>query len=501
MKKSVLILLAISSFTPSAFAALSSGSCTDAQKASVVTRHVTQIAGKTIAYTATAGFLEVNSADQSSKACIFYTSYVVGSDHTRPITFAFNGGPGSASLWLHLGLLGPKRVDMGMDGLTLPRGPGLIVNDYSPLDVTDIVMIDPVATGFSNAEDPAASGTDDKFFGVKNDYRSIESFIQNFILTYDRWSSPKYILGESYGGIRGSLLANHLQSDLSIAINGLILISPALSSTSFMFESTDNNVPFWTFFPSYATTAWYHKKLAPELQALDVSTVYDQAKAFADTVYRDALDRGNAMDSKDFHSMAKQVSSWTGLSQGFVEWFRLKVSPDEIFSNLLSSEKLFVGRYDSRFVSPRLPDGEDSDPSSTLVGYPYTEAINGYLRDELGFHLESPYVNFGNVWPWPSDSSHGSWPNVMDDLTQALAQNPNFHVMIASGYFDLACPMGTVSYEISQMSGDPNLAARIEHKRFFGGHMMYINPSALKQLKDDIAAFITQDSLKSGLRN
>jgi carboxypeptidase C (cathepsin A) len=468
-----------------AHADISLGSCAPNQKASVSTQHQIVLNGKTVSYTATVGFVEVLAADGLSQACIFYTSYVVASKDPRPLLFAFNGGPGSSSDWLHLGLLGPKRVDLGPDGLQPAKSLALIDNTSSPLDITDIVMIDPVATGFSHTE---ATATTDKFFGVKNDYVSIATFVRNFITINSRWNSPKFILGESYGGIRGPLLTKYLQEEMGIGIDGLVLVSPALSGASLNFGQAENTVPYWTYLPNFATTAWYHKRLSPALQALTVEQIYAKAKSFAWTRLHDALDAGSVLSMKTIERVATQMSALTGLDKDFLIDTGLRVDDGMFFSNILKSENKVIGRYDSRFVGHAAASGADFDPSDTLIDYNFTAGINDYLRVDLAWPLVSPYATSAEVGKWEGwEGNEG----VLPQLASALTRNPNLKVLITSGYFDLACPMATVDYELTQMPGAPDIKARISHKLYFGGHASYINPKVLAQMKSDLADFIS----------
>ncbi len=481
----------------SARADIADGACTDVQKSNISSDHTVTLNGHSYDYTATVGFLEVTAADQKSKACVFYTSYVVHADPTanRPLTFAFNGGPGSASLWLHLGLMGPKRVDMGPDGLTPPAAPTLIDNESSPLDVTDIVMIDPVATGFSHTEGTSSNSA---FFGVKNDYKSIAVFVQDYLNTNNRWNSPKYILGESYGGIRGPLLTRHLQ-EMGIGITGVILVSPVLSFTSVDFVNPDNTVPYWTYFPNYATTAWFHQRLNKSYQSMDVETVYQNAKQFAAGPLRDALDSGSELEKGLFDAMAQSISDFTGVAKDLAQNLNLRISDMDFFTNLLKDQKMSVGRFDGRFKGLNLSQNPNEwvDPSSNALGFPFTASINDYLRVTLKFPSTSPYTTSADINEWPSDSD-GTEYGVLPDLSQALADNPSLKVLIASGYFDLACPMATVDFELSQLPGGLAIRSRVSHTKYFGGHMMYINPDALKQLKTDISTFITQPNVTVG---
>jgi len=486
-------ILFFSASSQQSFADLTAGTCNSNQKAVVSTDQSSFIGGKKVQFTAAAGYLEVTASDAKSKACIFYTSYVVTptGNTVRPLIFAFNGGPGSASLWLHMGLVGPQRVDMGSDGLTVYNPFHLINNDSSLIDIADVVMIDPVATGFSSAEADSESASD-KFFGVKNDYQSIAQFIRNYIDANNRWNSPKYVMGESYGGIRGSLLAHHLQSDMGIFLNGVIFVSPWLSTTTTNFGESDNDLPYVCYLPTFATTAQFQKKIAPSYQAMDPQTLLTTAETFARGPYWQALQQGSDLADADFHSTAKQVSDFTGIPQSQVEDLNLRIADSDFFGDLLQSENKVVGRYDSRFVGGRLPGqtgANASDPSDTATSGPFTAAVNFFLNSFVHFTSTTPYVTMANIQTWPMDSD-GQEYGVMDDVSQAMIDNPQLRIYVASGIYDLAVPYETVRYNFEHLAPRLNLAGRVTIHRFPSGHMVYINPNALTTLKADLATFV-----------
>jgi carboxypeptidase C (cathepsin A) len=480
--------------------------CGTPTTALVTTQHTVTIAGKALAYSASVGFQEIQipaseaqggrpagaSEGGVAKACVFFTYYHVDGA-TRPLTFAFNGGPGSASLWLHLGIMGPERVNTGPDGLTPPAPFQLENNDDSPLDLTDIVMIDPVGTGFSSSE---GGSSDMQFFGSSADAESVATFVRDFIDRFDRRPSPVYLMGESYGGIRGTLVTERLQSEYSIPVAGLVLVSPWLSTTTTNFGEIDNDVPYVTFLPSFATTAWYHQRAVSTKSDTDLETVFAAAREFANGRYRDALAQGNALDRGEFHEVAQVLSDFTGIPVARVEALDLRVSDGEFFSALLADESLRIGRYDSRFTGTLLaPTGQrgqgSPDPSDVKLSFPFVSAINYYLRNDLGFGLQSPYIDSGNVDPWPLGQGGGEGAGeftVIRDMSQALGENPALRVFVASGFYDLACPMGTVEYERERL--DPAIdPSRMAIHRYPGGHMMYINPPARKALKADLVEF------------
>jgi carboxypeptidase C (cathepsin A) len=347
-------------------------------------------------------------------------------------------------------------------------------------------MIDPVATGFSHTENGASNNP---FFGVLNDYTSVATFIQTYLNANNRWTSPKYILGESYGGVRGSLLAHHLQMDYDMAINGLILISPELSDQALSFANIDNNTPYWANFPSMAATAWYHHTIAAKYQSLTVDELFSLAQKFANTVLRGALDAGNALNQTQFDQVAQQMAELTGLSAQEIKQNNLKISTYYFFLHALASQNQVIGRYDSRFTAVNIPGPHVSylDPSDSATSRVFGAGINQYLRVDLNWQSASPYNVFGAITEWPE----GSRTEVVTDLGQALSENPNMKLFVANGYFDFACSMGADDYELSQIPGGRSFADRITHNRYFGGHMMYINPDALHQLKADIALFMT----------
>ena len=488
-------------------------SCTSAQKPPVTTEHQATIGGKAFSYSATVGFLEITvdpsmfaaelnpgggapSSSTPFKACVFFTSYQV---HTRagsaqrPLTFAFTGGPGSASLWLHLGMMAPKRVNMGDDGLHPPIPFELDDNADTPLDLTDIVMIDPVGTGFSHAK---KGSTNDQFYGAQVDAESVATFIRKFTDTYKREDSPLYVMGESYGGMRGSLVAQLMQQPLDLPLKGLILVSPCLSSTIYNFNEDDNDVPYYTFFPTFATTSWYQKRAAANYLSMDVESVYQAASVFASGPLRDALAKGNGLKPgmPEFESIAKQISDFTGIPQVEVENLYLRIRDTDYFGLLLKDQNEVVGRFDTRFVGRRLlrQDGTNAtDPSDTGTGFIFVSAINDYIRNFLGFTTNHPYVDSADIQSWPMNSDSTEFV-ATHNLSQAFADNPNLQVFVASGYYDLACPMGTVEYERSRLDPGSNGRDRMAIHHYASGHMVYINPASLHQLKTDLIPFYFQ---------
>jgi carboxypeptidase C (cathepsin A) len=376
---------------------------------------------------------------------------------------------------------------MGPDGLHPALPFRLSDNADSPLDLSDLVLLDPVATGFSHA---VTGSTTDQFTGAQNDAESVATFVRDFLDRFHRRASPLYLLGESYGGIRGSLVAQLVQLPLYLPLKGLILISPWLSISSTDFTEDDNLVPYFTYFPSYAATAWYHRRAAARYLAMPVGDVFQAAKTFAFGPYRQALELGNEISPQERHAIALQMSDFTGLSPEWLEHLNLRVKDADFASGLLYDQNEQTGLYDARFVGRRLSrqtGAQATDPSDTGTGFPFVSAVNAYLRDELGFQTPYPYVDSANlVWPYNSD---GMSFVATHNLSQAFADNPALEVFVASGYYDLVCPMGTVEYERSMLDPASQGHDRMAIHRYESGHMVYINPAALHQLKADLTGF------------
>jgi carboxypeptidase C (cathepsin A) len=512
MKNSLVSLLLISLAACTAFAdggdttKNTAGGCNDAQKgAQVVTQHQLTLNGKTVNYSATVGFLEVvvdpglfsgafpaATATATAKACMFYTAYQIApapGAAQRPLTFAFNGGPGSASLWLHLGV-GPRRINMGTDGTNPPVPFQLEDNADTPLDLSDMVFIDPVATGFSV---PETGSNQDQFFGAYNDAESVATFIRTFTDTFKREDSPIYVMGESYGGIRGSLVAQLLQLPLYLPLKGVIFVSPCLSNTITEFGVPDLDVAYWTFFPTFATTAWYQKVAGAKYLSMDVESTFQAAQNFANTRLADALRLGNALPDAEFHAVAQEMSEFTGIPQSQIEDRHLRLRDTDFFGWELESKHQIVGRFDSRFVGAKLSTQNGAtanDPSDLQTGFPYVSAINSYLRNDLGFTTTAPYVDGANITSWPFNSD-GAEFDAAANLSQAFADNSKLQVFVIGGYYDLACPIGTVEYERSHLDIDSAGASRMAIHHYPSGHMAYINPIAMHEIKSDLADFYT----------
>jgi carboxypeptidase C (cathepsin A) len=458
------------------------------------TRHAVTIDGHKMDYDAVAGTMVLTDDAGKPQASIFYTAYTkVGDDAAkanRPITFCFNGGPGSSSVWLHMGALGPRRVALSDDGHALPPPAKLVENEWSILDLTDMVFIDPVSTGYSRAADEKNAK---QFHGVQEDLTSVGEFIRLYTTRNGRWKSPKYLAGESYGTTRASALANHLQSSLGMRPNGILLISAVLNFETIRFDD-GNDLPYTLFLPSYTSTAWFHKKLEPDLQK-DLKATLAEAEAFAGGEYAQALRKGLQLSDSERKAMAAKVARFTGLSPEFVLRCDLRVEGQRFMRELLRDRGQTVGRYDSRYLGKDATDaGErpEYDPSYAAVQGTFTEGFNAYVRGDLKFESDLPYeILTGKVQPWNYGTASNRYLNVAPALRSAMATNPSLRVFVANGYYDLATPYTATRYTFDHLGSDRKLLDRVTMTYYDAGHMMYVNKPSLVKLKKDIASFMT----------
>ncbi len=459
----------------------------------VVTHHRVRIGGEELKYTATAGLMPIQDAQGETEARIFFMAYTrdeAGPASSRPLLFSFNGGPGSSSVWLHMGALGPRRVALPEEP-TIPGPPfALVDNDATWLDRADLVFIDPVGTGYSRAVKPELNA---KFHSLRGDIDSVAEFIRMYLTRYDRWSSPLYLIGESYGTTRAAGLAGRL-GDRGIALNGVILVSCALDFQGFMF-STGNDLPFLNYLPAYAATAWYHKKLPADLQRLDLPALLKEVESWADREYVSVLARGDRLSDDERRRAAERLARYTGLKADDIEEHDLRIQASYFRGELLRSDRRSIGRYDARYkgIVNRGPsvDGVPShDPSYDAVHAPYTTTFNHYVRAELGYKTDLTYhVLGGGVGRWDFQTEMG-YPSTASALRSALAENPHMRVMIASGYYDLATPYRAVEQTLAALGLDPVLRQNIAVEYYEAGHMMYLHGPSLQKLKRDGAALI-----------
>ncbi|MEO7660282.1 MAG: peptidase S10, partial [Pyrinomonadaceae bacterium] len=412
-----------------------------------------------------------------------------------PLMFSFNGGPGSASVWLHLGALGPRRVKMLDDGMMPPPPYEMEDNQQTWLTETDMVFIDPVGTGYSRAAKPELNS---KFFGVNGDIESVGEFIRLYLGRNERWMSPLFVVGESYGTTRAAGLSNHL-FDKGISLNGILLISTVLNFQTIRFAN-NNDMPLVMILPSYATTAWYHKKLSPAMQTKTVEQIADEARTFAANEFMPALMKIDQLTVQERERLAARYSSLTALSKEFIELNNFRIDLGEFNKELLRAERRTTGRLDSRFKGidrDAAGSGPDSDPSMNAIRPPYTAAFNSYVRGELEFKSDVEYYILGGgiTSPWNYNVANG-YADTSVPMKDAMAKNPYMKVFVAAGYYDMATPFYAAEYTISALNLDTSLRKNVSFAYYESGHMMYIEKRSLKKLKEDAASFI-QHSLKN----
>lgn len=463
------------------------------------TSHGITINGQALKYTVTAGTLilkdepgrDEKSEGEKAKAAIFFVAYTLDDAPAgRPITFSFNGGPGSSSVWLHLGLLGPRRVLMDDIGQPLPPPAKLIDNEYSLLDVTDLVFIDPVSTGYSRA---VAGEKAKDFHGFTKDIESVGDFIRLYISRYQRWNAPKFLIGESYGTTRAGGLSGYLQERHGLYLNGLMLVSCVLNFMTLDF-GPGNELPYILFLPTYAATAWYHGKLSADLQTTPLSDLLAEVQQFAEGEYTLSLMQGSKLKGVARQTIIDKVARYTGLTADYVQQTNLRIDIHRFVKELRRDERYTVGRLDSRFTGiDRDAAGENHefDPSYANIVGPYTAAFNDYVRRELKFESDLPYeiLNF-KVWPWNYDKYQNEYVNVGETLRQAICQNHFLKVFVANGYYDLATPHFATEYTFNHLALDDSLQGNVTMAYYPAGHMMYIHLPSLIRLKQELANFV-----------
>ncbi len=465
----------------------------------VETKHSVTIGGKEIKYTVITGTIvmkeetedrEKEAEGEKPRAQIFFIAYTkddVADRSKRPITFSFNGGPGSSSVWLHLGALGPRRVLLKEDGQLPPPPFRLANNEYSLLDETDLVFIDPISTGYSR---PVEGQKPREWHGFKKDISSVGDFIRLYATRYNRWLSPKFLIGESYGTTRASGLATYLQDRHGMYLNGIMLISAALDFTTLDFY-VNNEVPYVMFLPAYAAAAWYHRKLRVRRP---LQTLLKEVEKFAAGEYASALIQGDMLPKRERAAIVERLARYTGLSPNFIERSNLRINDQHFFKELLRDRGQTVGRLDSRLLGrDRLgvTDKPEYDPLMTTVAGPYTAAFYDYVRSDLKFESDLPYeIITDYVWPWSYADFENQFVNVGESLRAAMFHNPYLKVFVANGYFDLGTPYFATEYVVSHLGLDAAARQNVSMGYYEAGHMMYIHLPSLAKLKDDLADFI-----------
>ena len=462
-----------------------------------VTEHSARVGGKNIDYTVTAGTMLMKDKEDKPIALFGYTAYVAkgGNRNERPIMFAYNGGPGSASIWLHMGVLGPQRAIVTDAGWS-ENGPYKRVNnEFSIIDEVDLVMIDPVGTGFSK---PVGEGKGEDFWGVDQDIKSVSEFIVQYLTENKRWASPKYILGESYGGIRSGGVAYYLLNNHMVALNGVILVSPFMEfATGFAGMGID--LPHVMFLPTFASTANYHGALKEK--HADLPAFMAEVADFALNVYAPALLKGNKLAADERREVIARLSEYTGLSVDYWDRANLRIDEGRFNQELSRETGIVIGRVDSRFsgnMINRLGESMNYDPMTTSIGPGYLAAFMDYYQNDLNVSDVGNYTVFGNVflaWDW----SHAQpdlqgfklpMPNTAIDLEHTMKQNPSMRVLVQQGYYDLATPHLATEYFVDHLNISEALRSNIEIAYYEAGHMMYIHEPSLKKYKDDLARFI-----------
>jgi len=466
----------------------------------VVTHHEAQVGGRTLHYTATVGHLPIKDAAGTTEALMFYVAYTLdGADaNARPVTFAFNGGPGSASVWLHMGVLGPRKVVLEKEGF-LPAAPYRLEDNASTLlDKSDLVVVDAIGTGFSR---PATIAMGKKFWGVEGDIASFGEFIRLYITRNERWASPLFLLGESYGTTRAAGISGYL-SDRGISFNGIVLLSTVLSFETLEYNKT-NDLPYTLILPSYAMIAAYHHKLAPELTG-NLEQLRKEVEQWASNDYTLALAKGDALTPAERQAVIDRLARYTGLGKEFIDESNLRVNVRGFTHHLLADRKLRVGRLDGRFTGPDPLGFEDTpfyDPT-VMVQPAFTSVFNDYVRRELGYKTDMPYyVMARDAWKgafeWNWGSGIEGFPDTATALRQAMVKNRYLKVLVIEGYYDLATPYYAANYAMDHLDLAPEYRKNISYTTDPSGHMVYLDSSSLVKMKSDVAAFFDASLPKS----
>ena len=496
---SVNILIALLVFSINAFSQTDSTAATKPEK--FVTKHSIKIDNKVINYTATAGTLILKNEKDEPVASFGYTAYTKDGEadmSKRPVTFSYNGGPGSSSMWLHMGVVGPRRVVVDDPS---PNGPApykLEDNNYSILDVSDIVMMDPVGTGFSRAIGKAKN-TD--FWGVDQDIKSVSQFIKNYVNDNERWNSPKYLLGESYGTFRSAGAADYLQEVFGISVNGIVLLSNVLDIRTLAFNPGDD-LPFIVNLPTYAATSWYHNKVVNKPASLDAFLKEVRVFSFGD--YANALMKGDQLGADEREKVLNKLVAYTGLSKDYWDKANLRVIQPQFSQELLRNSGIAVGRLDSRYkgiAQDQLSEYAFNDPQSSDISPAFISAFMNYYTTELKVSKEKNYntgaYSFPDFkWDWKHKRSNGlfgdaSTPNTGPDLLNAMSTNPRLKVLVMNGIYDLATPFAGTEYTFDHLGLDKKIKNNITQKYYEAGHMMYIHNESAVKFKKDVAEFIT----------
>ncbi len=466
-----------------------------------VTEHEITLPSGPLKYRATAGTLVVKDEAGKPKADFFFVAYekLPRPDNVadRPITYLFNGGPGAAAVWLHLGAAGPRRVNLDDNG-DVPAPPfSLVDNPATWLTFSDLVFIDPVGTGYSR---PAPGEKAEQFYGVQEDIHWVADFIRLYTTRYERWPSPKFLAGESYGTTRAAGLSAYLVDEYGISLNGIVLISSVLSFQTLQ-PTASNDLPFVLYLPSYTAVARYHKKLPADLMSADFAKLLDEVRAWSRQVYLPALAAGAALADDQRKAVIERLARYTGLSTDYIDRAHLRIDPNGFENELLADTRRVIGRFDGRitgFNPNTLGPFPDYDPSFSPYLAAYSGTFNDYARRALKYESDIPYeVVSGKVNPW-NFGRPGSGPlDVSFDLQEAMLKNPSLKVLFASGYEDLATPGEIATYTIDHLKLSPALRGNLDHRFYEGGHMIYHFKPSLLKLSADVEKFVATAIPKS----
>lgn len=476
-----------------------------------VTEHDLTLGGKTIRYTATAGNLLIEGADEKPNASVFYVAYTmngVTDGRTRPLTFLYNGGPGSASMWLHMGAVGPVRVVTSSPTATGSGPYEIVPNEYSLLDTSDLVFIDAVGTGYSR---PVGKGVIRDFAGTDQDVRAFQKFIYRYVSVNHRWNSPKFLFGESYGTTRSAALVDALENS-GMSFNGVILMSSILN---YFVQAPGTDSIFVGNLPSYAAIAWHYEKVSRK--GRDQKAFLNEVRAFARGPYAEALAEGDALPAAQVDAMAARLASYTGLSVAYIKDANLRVSPARFRKELLRDQRAILGRYDARFEGTDVDAAGETpgyDPSNTGIEGAFVTALHDYLDRELKYTSDETYLPSGPGVNQAWDHTHrqgsaapaggeGQGRAMRDayvagDLADAMRKNPRLRIFSANGLYDLATPFFITEYDLAHIELEPKLRGNIEFGYYPAGHMIYLNVDALKQFKADAAAFYSRSAPPPG---
>jgi carboxypeptidase C (cathepsin A) len=453
------------------------------------TSHTVRLDGREIKYTATAGTLPIRLDNGQVVARMFFVAYTKDGEDvkTRPLSFLYNGGPGAATIWLHMGSFAPKHVQMADEGFQPAPPYKLVDNENSLIDVTDMVFVDAISTGYSRM---TAGNNSAQFHGQSGDLRAFGEFINEYLTHFSRWPSPKYLIGESYGTIRSAGLAQEIQERHGVELNGIALISSLLTYQT-LSPAPDNDGAYAANIETFTADAWYHKKLPQDLQRLSVKEAVDQSRTFAWGEYMAALTKGNTLTDAERTAMAQKLARFTGLSPQFILNTNLRVTAERFRKELLRDKRLVIGRLDGRFTAvDRDAAGErdEFDISNSALQGPYTAMFQDYVKNELKWESDLHYPSSGNVRPWTYDQNR--YMDMTEALRSAMTHNPFLKVFVAIGYYDMATIMGGAEFNFTHLAYDKSVVDRVSYGYYEAGHMIYIRPSEHKKLKADIARFI-----------